>query len=61
MSGHDMTTRIVTSGGDEWVGCTCGWVSPPLHGRGVADAAFFLHTLDVESLEQESNPDLAFF
>jgi hypothetical protein len=61
MDGHDITTRTVTASGDEWVACTCGWVSPPLHGRGLPDAAFFVHTLDVESLERESTPSLAVF
>ena len=58
MAHHEITTRITTTSGDEWIGCECGWVSPPLHGRGVADAAYFLHTLDDELLSSETMPTI---
>ena len=59
MSEHRVQTQVTTSCGDVWVGCVCGWVSPPLRGTSIADAAFLLHTLRAEL--DGANPHLSFF
>ena len=61
MAEHRVDVRVTTRCGDVWLGCVCGWVSPPLRGSALAEAAYFLHALDEPEIGDGTNPYLTFF
>jgi hypothetical protein len=43
MAEHHEEMRIATPGGGVWIVCSCGWLSPPLHGAAITELVWGEH------------------